>query len=146
MDIAPKWKENEIHSVKISTTIKDVAGGAEKEFKSRFNADFKIVEVGNNGYTAEWIFKNPELAANDPAVENHILSKLGGIKLLIRLSGTGQFVGLLNYSEVKPVSAKIVDAFLSSSINDAQLNAQYKAVRQLLDTSQGLEIALLKPN
>jgi len=145
VDIVAKWKKDEIYSVKIVSTIDDFAGGAKKEFKSTFSADFKIVEAGDSGYVAEWTFKNAKLAVNDPAVENHVISALGGIKLLIELSDTGQFAGLSNYTEVKPAVVKIVDALLSSTSSDVQLNAEYKAMRQLLDTKQGLEIALLKP-
>ena len=85
------------------------------------------------------------MAENDAIVENQILTRLLNVKMIVNISDVGQFVELVNVNDVRSAADKIIDQLISSSATNPVLNPQYKAVKQMISSKQGLEVALLKP-
>jgi hypothetical protein len=144
VNVTPHWKNNETHSVKIKSTTTDNNNGKALTYLSTFDAKFIVKEVSDSSYKVEWTYTNSKLADNEPVVENHIIAKLINAKILIKLSGVGRFVELLNVEEVKDFANKVIDELITSSASNPTMNVQYKAAKQLIASKQGLEIALLK--
>lgn len=146
VSLIPHWKKGENHSIKIKNTAISTVNGKSKTFVSLFDARFEIIEVSANGYVVEWEYTQSNLNGNDPEVENHIIDKLLGVKILFKLSEGGRFVELLNVEDIRAKADKIIDELIVKNINKASpMNALYKIAKQLITSKQGLEIALLKP-
>jgi len=144
VDITPHWQKDESHAVKINTTTVDSISGKTQKFLSTFDVKFNVEEQTENGFKIAWTYTNVKLALNEPLVENIVLAKLINTKLQLKLSAVGQFEELLNVDEVRISANKIIDGLIISSKLNPTMNTQFKAIKQLIISNQGLEIALLK--
>jgi len=142
--ITPAWKVGEKHTVKIKNTTITERAGSTATYVTTWDAQFTLVSAADTGYTVEWLYTNCQATPNDPAPENQVIAKLLNVKLLIKLDARGRFASLLNANEVRAAADKIVDGIIAGYAGNPPAATQFKAVKQLIITNQGLEIALLK--
>ena len=142
--VFPHWKKGETHSLLIKSSTDDFSNGKTSNYLTTFNAKFSVSEKDTSGYIIEWTYTKATLAPNEVTLENNILANLLDTKLLIKLSLTGRFKELINVDEVKSATDKVIDKLISSSEDNPAMNVQFKAAKQIVQTKQGLEIALLK--
>ena len=143
VDIVAYWKINETHSVKIKTTTTDVEKGIKQSFNTTFDATFKILNASDSGYTLEWIYTNSNLAKDEPAIESQVINHLINSKIIMKLSETGRFVELVNVTNIKAATELALDNLIKDAKDEASIS-QFKAMKQFIDSRQGLEILLLK--
>lgn len=144
VDIIPLWNNNESYAVKIKSSTTDQKNDKTQNYFSTFDAHFTVKEVSDDGYKVEWIYTNANLSDNEPVIENQIVAKLLNTKLLIKFSDIGRFEELINSDEVMLITNKAIDELIANSTSDPTMNTQYKIAKQLVETKQGLEIAILK--
>ena len=92
----------------------------------------------------EWTYINSKLADNEQVLETQVLARMTNVKMIIKLSDVGRFIELVNVGEVKSAADKALDELIASTASNPSMNVQYKSVKQMITTKQGLEIALLK--
>lgn len=142
--VTPLWKVGEKHNVKIKNTTTAERSGNTATYITTWDAQYTLISLADTGYTVEWLYTNCQATPNDPAPENQVIAKLLNIKLLIKLDNQGKFACLLNADEVRLAANKIVDGIIAGYAGNPPAATQFKAVKQLMATNQGLEIALLK--
>ncbi len=144
IDVIPNWLKGEIHNLKIESTTINKVENKPNTFLSTFDATFKIIEVSESGYKIEWTYTKSILAPGDLLIENHLLSKFINTKMVVEFSNVGIFMGLVNVQEVKTKADEVIDELIANSIDDKEINLQFKAAKQIMTSTQGLEIVLLK--
>ena len=142
--VFPHWKKGESHGLIISSKTDDFSNSKTNKYVTTFDAAFTVLEKDTSGYVVEWVYTKSTLAAGEVTLENCILAEMLNTKFAVRLSLTGRFKELVNAEDVKIAADKAVDKLISGSSNNPTMNIQFKGAKQLIDTKQGLEIALLK--
>ncbi|MBS4066185.1 MAG: hypothetical protein KGZ74_16620, partial [Chitinophagaceae bacterium] len=141
VNILPFWEKGQTFKLKIISTSTDndlkIAG-------TNFEASINVIETNEKGIQLYWTYTNARLADNEIVVENYLIANLLNRKIKIQLSDIGQFVGILNYDDIKVVVQSALDDLLKKYDANKTLVAQFNSFKQIIQTKQGLEIAILK--
>lgn len=144
IDVMPHWQKRDVHNIEIKSTATQSANSISQSHVSSFRARFAVLELSDSSYTTEWVYTSAKLGADDPTVQDLILAKLLNHKIIVKLSATGKFEELVNFDEVRSVVDKVVDGLIASSTADKQINGEFRAIKQVISSRQGLENVLLK--
>lgn len=111
---------------------------------TNFEVVLDVAESTEKGIQLYWTYTNSKLAVDEIVIENYLISNLLNKKIKIQLSDIGQFVGILNYDEIKIAAQSALDELLQKHVSNETLVMQFNSFRQIIQTKQGLEIAILK--
>jgi hypothetical protein len=102
--IAPKLRAGDAFRLQL-TRLRQVPAHPEQSGKSTTTVDVDVVAAAADGTTMDWVYgdtaiDNPQIA-QDPAVVA-ASNAVKGLRLRIKLTADGEFVGLVNEDEVVP--------------------------------------------
>lgn len=144
VNILPFWEKGNKFSIVINTVSKELDESNMPPTESSFNVLLNVTEATEQGIKFEWTYISSKLADNERVIENYLIANLVNKKIKIQLSDIGQFAGILNYEEIKIDALAILDNLLKKHSSNQVLVAQFNSFKQLVQTKQGLEIAILK--
>ncbi len=144
VDVLPHWKKGEGHTVQVKSATNIFNNGKTQNTVSTFDGKFTVLEKNDTAYIIEWVYTGIKLAENDPVLENQVAARLVNTKIVFRLTEVGRFAELINVDEVRAAANKAIDGLIAGSVDNQAMSVQFKTVKQLISTKQGLEITLLK--
>ncbi len=141
--ILPKWEINDVHTLKIKFSQKEVMEEKSTKWNINFNASFKVLEKNEKGYLLVWTFNSAQVTEGKPNSEDIIISKLLNNEILIKFSNFGEYVEIVNVDAVRLAANKIIDNLIAKETHPKEkLNLNVK--KQLIATKEGLESTLLR--
>lgn len=114
--IVPRWKKGEEVRYEQIITFEEYGEGRKMSKNSaRATIVIKVLEVNENGYSLE--HKTEQVAMDDPRAATdprtqRMLGAVEGTRLVLGVSGSGSFKGILNWDEYKSDQDKTVELLL----------------------------------
>ncbi len=142
------WKKGERRTLSIiHNKVSYKAGEIESNFRFAYEADVLILDSTTEGYKVQWTFHLPQIVKKAHPLLADSLPVYEGMKMVFTTSGTGAFVELLNWQEVKDAYVKMMEFSLPKNLDSAGKSAvaQSKAVfnsREMVEASLINEIRL----
>lgn len=140
----PDWKVGDTHRLKIISVATDKDEKTTNTSRSVLNASFHVQEVNDMFITIVWTYDTPGSIARNGILEDEIIAGLSGTKLVVRHTWNGVFFELVNSKEVGERANQVADSLVRVNQKDSDLLFQYQAIKELVSSKQGMEIALLK--
>ena len=115
--------------------------------KSRINFSYEahvsILDSNSTGYTVQWIFHLPEaIMQTNPNLADS-LPVFEGMKMVFKTSGTGSFIELINWKEVKDAYIKMMEFSLPKN-PDSTAKAVLNQTKALFNSKEMVEASLIK--